>query len=96
MKMSGGYVLIFAVILVASICLEWADAQQRGSFNFAKKTGGEREGDLTPSAIAGVSIGCVAGVAGLFVTVFFCYYVYRQQKQHDSSFNNSFDPSRKI
>jgi len=83
------------VATIVAMCLECVAAQQRGSFNFAKKTGGERDGDLTPSAIAGVSIACVAGVAGLVVTVFFCFYVYRQQKQQDS-FNSSFDPSRKI
>ncbi|GIY68963.1 uncharacterized protein CDAR_280341 [Caerostris darwini] len=94
--MAFGNALTFAAILVATMCMELAQAQQRGSFNFAKKTGGEREGDLTPSAIAGVAIACVAGVAGLFVTVFFCYYVYRQQKQHEGSSNNSFDRPRKV
>ncbi|GFQ88094.1 uncharacterized protein TNCT_548931 [Trichonephila clavata] len=92
MKMSVGNALIVAIMLMAAICVE---GQQRGSFNFAKKTGGEREGDLTPSAIAGVTIACVGALVGLGVTVFFCMYVYRQQKQYDSS-NSSFDPSRRI
>ncbi|GFU23283.1 uncharacterized protein NPIL_2171 [Nephila pilipes] len=90
--MSVGNTLVFTTMLMVAICVE---AQQRGSFNFAKKTGGEREGDLTPSAIAGVTIACVAAMVGLVVTIFFCLYVYRQQKQYESS-NSSFDPSRRI
>ncbi|KAG8188724.1 hypothetical protein JTE90_023069 [Oedothorax gibbosus] len=93
--MKESVILTAIALVLVSVCVDWSHGQQRGSFNFAKKTGGEREGDLTPSAIAGVSIACVGALAGLVVTMFFCFYVYRQQKQQES-FNSSFDPARKV
>lgn len=80
----------FVAIITFKCCI----SQQSGSFNFAKKTAGERDGDLTPSAIAGVSIACVAGLAGLVVTMFFCYYVYRQQRQQDSLHSSFVVPAK--
>ncbi|KFM79707.1 hypothetical protein X975_03194, partial [Stegodyphus mimosarum] len=85
-KMKKLILLATTILVAAHFCM----AQQRGAYNYAKKTAGEREGDLTPSAIAGVSIAVVAAVAGFIVTIFFCYYVYKQQKNHGSSSNNSF------
>ncbi|XP_015918997.1 uncharacterized protein [Parasteatoda tepidariorum] len=84
---------MFVLVIVG--CLESVLAQQRGSFNYAKRSGGEREGDLTPVAIAGVAIACVAAVGGLVVTFFFCMYVYRQQRQADS-YNSSFERTRRV
>ncbi|XP_054716637.1 uncharacterized protein LOC129226075 [Uloborus diversus] len=94
MKKLRNTILVAALIGIAIIAR--SAAQQRGSFNFAKRTSGEREGDLSPAAIAGVAIGVVAGIAGLMVTVFFCYHVYRKQKEQEDSFNKSFGPERKF
>ncbi|CAL1281635.1 unnamed protein product [Larinioides sclopetarius] len=50
-------------------------------FDFGERTRGERRDELSPGAIAGVTFGVVAIFAGLTVTILFCYYVRRKQKQ---------------
>ncbi|XP_076304727.1 uncharacterized protein LOC143222292 [Tachypleus tridentatus] len=61
-------------------------ACQGGGFNYGKDTKGEREGQLRPAEIAGISIAVVAAIIALSVTIFFCYYVYRKDKR---AFDNS-------
>ncbi|XP_015913045.1 uncharacterized protein [Parasteatoda tepidariorum] len=55
--------------------------QQQAPYDFGEQTRGEREGELSPVAIAGVAFLAVAVVAGLGVTILFCYYVHRKQRQ---------------
>ncbi|GBM49357.1 hypothetical protein AVEN_148683-1 [Araneus ventricosus] len=69
--------IIYLVVALLIFEISFVSCQ----FDFGESTKGERQGELSPGAIAGVTFGVVAIFAGLTVTILFCYYVRRKQKQ---------------
>lgn len=53
----------------------------KAQFDFGSHTTGERSGELSTAAVAGVTVAVLAGVGALCVTMFFCYYVYTKNKR---------------
>ncbi|KPM06484.1 hypothetical protein QR98_0049610, partial [Sarcoptes scabiei] len=45
-----------------------------GAYDFGQNRDGERRGELGPAAIAGITIGAMAILVALVVTLYFCYY----------------------
>ncbi|KFM79708.1 hypothetical protein X975_03195, partial [Stegodyphus mimosarum] len=72
------FVLTFLIYDIAYVL-----GQFNAPYDFASKTQGERSDELSPAAIAGVSFAVVAIFAALVVTILFCYYVHRKQKQEE-------------
>ncbi|GIY68962.1 uncharacterized protein CDAR_280331 [Caerostris darwini] len=77
-------ILFFVAIFLLNFENSWVVCQI-APYDFGISTKGEREGELSPAAIAGLSFGVVAVVAGLGVTILFCYYVHKKQKEQEKS-----------
>ncbi|GFR30140.1 uncharacterized protein TNCT_53051 [Trichonephila clavata] len=71
----------------------FVSCQVGAPYDFGISTKGEREGELSPAAIAGVCFAVIAVIAGFMVTILFCYYVHRKQKQQEQ-LSNSFITTR--
>jgi hypothetical protein len=47
---------------------------------------GENRGDLTPAQIATIVVASIAVGVALSVTIFFCYYVYKQNEKVEARY----------
>lgn len=79
-----GY-LILAILLQIIVCAR----SQYGSYDFNKQSTGAKRGALTPTLIAIICAGSIAFVAGLAITLFFCYHVYKKQRSHMSVYDTT-------
>ncbi|XP_067128992.1 uncharacterized protein [Centruroides vittatus] len=66
---------------------------QNPEYDMNQRNHGQKSGELTSAAVAGIAVGVIAGMIGLATTVFFCYYVYKKQ-QASVDHTNSFEIKR--
>ncbi|KAH7947981.1 uncharacterized protein LOC119396536 [Rhipicephalus sanguineus] len=57
-------------------------AQGAGGYDFNAQSEGQLSGQLSPLQVAGISMVVVACLGAAVVSMFFCYYVYKKNKEN--------------
>ncbi|KAL1417120.1 hypothetical protein MTO96_027173 [Rhipicephalus appendiculatus] len=73
--------LLTTLVGVIAIFTE-VSAQGAGGYDFNAQSEGQLSGQLSPLQVAGISMVVVACLGAAVVSMFFCYYVYKKNKDN--------------
>lgn len=73
--------LLTTIVGVIAIITK-VSAQGAGGYDFNAQSEGQLSGQLSPLQVAGISMVVVACLGAAVVSMFFCYYVYKKNKEN--------------
>uniref|UniRef100_A0A023FQP7 Putative conserved plasma membrane protein n=1 Tax=Amblyomma cajennense TaxID=34607 RepID=A0A023FQP7_AMBCJ len=76
-----GLLLLSALLGFIAVITE-VSAQGAGGYDFNAQSEGQLIGQLSPLQVAGISMVVVACLGATVVSMFFCYYVYKKNKEN--------------
>ncbi|KAH7936568.1 hypothetical protein HPB49_001442 [Dermacentor silvarum] len=74
--------LLLATLLGLIAIVTEVTAQGAGGYDFNAQSEGQLTGQLSPLQVAGISMVVVACLGAAVVSMFFCYYVYKKNKEN--------------